>query len=100
MNLCLIKFNRETCSHIENIFFDRQLSLDEFNFRLLSHHVKTSKYVWERTLCIIVFITIFQNELSREIKTIASEPDEHYAIEAESFESLSMVQDIVKVRRI
>jgi hypothetical protein len=37
-----------------------------------------------------------ENELSREIKTIASEPDEHYAIEAESFESLSMVQDIVK----
>lgn len=37
-----------------------------------------------------------ENELSREIKDIASDPDEHYAIEADSYDSLSKIKDIVK----
>jgi hypothetical protein len=34
--------------------------------------------------------------LSREIKDIASDPDEHYAIEADSYDSLAKIKDIVK----
>lgn len=37
-----------------------------------------------------------ENELSKEIKDIASDPDEHYAIEADSYDSLSKIKDIVK----
>ena len=34
--------------------------------------------------------------MSREIKDIASDPDEHYAIEADSYNSLKQIKDIVK----
>lgn len=37
-----------------------------------------------------------ENELSKEIKEIASDPDEHYAIEADSYNSLKQIKDIVK----
>lgn len=37
-----------------------------------------------------------ENELSKEIKDIASDPDEHYAIEADSYDSLTKIKDIVK----
>ena len=34
--------------------------------------------------------------MSKEIKDIASDPDEHYAIEADSYDSLTKIKDIVK----
>ena len=38
----------------------------------------------------------FQNELSKEINLIASDPDEHYAIEASSYLALTKIKDVVK----
>jgi hypothetical protein len=37
-----------------------------------------------------------ENELSKEIKVIASDPDEHYAVEATSFDALIKIKDMVK----
>ena len=37
-----------------------------------------------------------ENELSKEINLIASDPDEHYAIEASSYLALEKIKDVVK----
>jgi len=37
-----------------------------------------------------------ENELSKEINLIASDPDEHYAIEATSYTALQQIKDVVK----
>lgn len=37
-----------------------------------------------------------ENELSKEINLIASDPDEHYAIEASSYLALTKIKDVVK----
>lgn len=37
-----------------------------------------------------------ENELSKEINLIASDPDEHYAIEAKSYTALQQIKDVVK----
>ena len=42
------------------------------------------------------FKLYLQNELSKEINLIASDPDEHYAIEASSYLALTKIKDVVK----